>query len=146
MLGKGLCMPHCLCTKDRQFSYNSAAESFHIQKLCSRLSFLSSAFWLFGELRGYGHASPQDHWKARQQLPNSDNCFLLAVMAEALLANIWLWLKRWVTTRIFSQCIVIHLSILPRISFVHAPRFFQRPGAIQAIYLLTYLLNYGPKF
>ena len=40
---------------------------------------------------------------------------------------------------IFSQSILIHLPILPRISFVHAPWFFQRPGAIQAIYLLTYL-------
>ena len=38
------------------------------------------------------------------------------------------------------QSILIHRSILPRISFVHAPWFFQRPGAIQAIYLLAYFL------
>ena len=34
--------------------------------------------------------------------------------------------------------ILIHLSILPRVSFVHAPWFFKRLGATQAIYLLTY--------
>ena len=80
--------------------YNFAADSFHMKKLCSRLSSKDVDFYTrighfaflpppFGGFRGSVRCSSQAYWKARSGLPISDNdLFSLDVTADKLYANI----------------------------------------------------------
>jgi len=86
-------------------SYNFAAGSFHIKKLCSRLFSREVKFYWnkqryrvfvspFEGLRGNVHGSSMARWKAHGRLPISANwTFLLAITVEALWADIGRCLK-----------------------------------------------------
>jgi len=91
----------------------------------------ANSFWYqFSGSKIAATRNKHGRWKQAEINTIAADCFIAVT-------NNWRWnVKRYLNTHYFQ-------SILPRISFVHASWFFQRPGAIQAIYLhvLTYLYS-----